>query len=86
MTSPDLRGAPRQGLDKLETIFQHNIGRNPADFDYAFNLGYGADRTRGHALLEALRRLADEGTRGRMAESNGQASVDKSVTARLGPQ
>src|SRR3712207_8775567 len=30
-----------KGLDKLETILQHTQGRNPPDFDYAFNLGYG---------------------------------------------
>ena len=30
-----------KGLDKLETILQHTQGKNPADFDYAFNLAYG---------------------------------------------
>lgn len=62
--SPEARLA--KGLDKLETIFQHNQGLNSPDFDYAFNIGYGAKHTVGHPLLEALRALADEGTRRRM--------------------
>ena len=32
--TPEARLA--KGLDKLETILQHTQGRNPADFDYAF--------------------------------------------------
>ncbi|MCA8878491.1 MAG: HD domain-containing protein [Rhodobacteraceae bacterium] len=55
-----------KGLDKLETVFQHAIGANPDDFDYAFNLRYGADRTAVHPLLAELRRLADAATRARM--------------------
>src|SRR6185312_1938885 len=37
--SPEARLA--KGLDKLETILQHTQGKNPADFDYTFNLAYG---------------------------------------------
>lgn len=55
-----------KGLDKIETVLQHAIGANPADFDYGFNLTYGADRTRAHPLLAALRALADAATRARM--------------------
>ena len=32
-----------KALDKAETILQHNQGANPADFDYEFNLTYGAE-------------------------------------------
>ena len=31
-----------KALDKAETILQHNQGKNPPDFDYAFNLTYGS--------------------------------------------
>jgi putative hydrolase of HD superfamily len=51
-----------KGLDKLETILQHTQGRNPADFDYAFNLAYGRQYTAGHPLLEAVRARLDAET------------------------
>ena len=54
-----------KALDKIETILQHNQGRNPPDFDYAFNLEYGRRYTAGDPLIEALRAIADEGTRAR---------------------
>jgi putative hydrolase of HD superfamily len=54
-----------KGLDKLETMIQHNQGRNPPGFDYAFNLGYGVQHTAHHPLLAALRALVDEATRER---------------------
>jgi putative hydrolase of HD superfamily len=59
--SPEARLA--KGLDKLETIIQHNQGANPPDFDYAFNLGYGQQYMGAHPLLAAVRRLVDEDTR-----------------------
>ncbi|MBW3553939.1 MAG: HD domain-containing protein [Gemmatimonadetes bacterium] len=62
-SSPEARIA--KGLDKIETILQHNQGRNPPDFDYAFNLDYGRRYTGGDPLIEALRAIADEGTRAR---------------------
>ena len=34
-----------KGVDKLETIIQHNQGLNPEDFDYEFNLEYGTKFT-----------------------------------------
>lgn len=55
-----------KGLDKIETILTHAIGANTPDFDYAFNLDYGAARTRAHPLLAAMRRHADAATRSRM--------------------
>ena len=48
--------------DKAETILQHNQGANPADFDYGFNLTYGAEWFRDDALLRELRRLLDAET------------------------
>lgn len=54
-----------KAIDKLETILQHNQGRNPPDFDYAFNLPYGQTYTRGHPLIEQLRTILDAETRQR---------------------
>lgn len=68
-TSPEARLA--KALDKLETILQHTQGRNPADFDYRFNLGYGRQFTGDHPLLVAMRTMLDDATeqRAREAES-----------------
>jgi putative hydrolase of HD superfamily len=60
VTSPEARLA--KGLDKLETILQHTQGKNPSDFDYAFNLGYGARYTEVDPLMAALRARLDEET------------------------
>ena len=65
--SPEARLA--KGLDKLETILQHTQGRNPADFDYAFNLAYGRRYTAGDPLLAALRTRLDEETARRAKDS-----------------
>jgi putative hydrolase of HD superfamily len=54
-----------KGLDKLETIMQHNQGLNPADFDYGFNLEYGRRFTSDDPRLAALRALLDQDTRAR---------------------
>jgi putative hydrolases of HD superfamily len=54
-----------KGLDKLETILQHNQGQNPSDFDYAFNLGYGQKQTSAHPLLVKIRAVLDDETRAR---------------------
>jgi putative hydrolases of HD superfamily len=61
-------GKLAKGLDKLETILQHTQGRNPADFDYAFNLGYGQRYTAADPILVALRALLDEETARRARE------------------
>jgi putative hydrolase of HD superfamily len=60
MGSPEARLA--KGLDKLETILQHTQGRNPADFDHSFNLGYGQQYTRADPILAALRARLDAET------------------------
>ncbi|WP_051631268.1 HD domain-containing protein [Afifella pfennigii] len=62
-----------KGFDKLETILQHALGKNPPDFDYAFNLAYGAEATARHPLLRELRVFADAATRGQMAGQAGPA-------------
>lgn len=58
-----------KGLDKIETIIQHNQGKNPPDFDYIFNLSYGRQYTSTHPLCAAVRQLIDEDTR-RHAETS----------------
>lgn len=63
--TPEARVA--KALDKLETILQHNQGRNPPDFDYEFNLGYGQRYTGGHPLIVAFRTALDRETRHRAA-------------------
>ena len=55
-----------KGLDKCETMLTHAEGKNPEDFDYAWNLGYGNAATDAHPMVKAVRVLVDERTRGRM--------------------
>lgn len=59
-TSPEARVV--KGLDKLETVLQHNQGKNPSDFDYAFNLGYGQKYMDSHPLLRQVRDVLDADT------------------------
>jgi putative hydrolase of HD superfamily len=54
-----------KGLDKLETIMQHNQGHNPSDFDYAFNLEYGRRFTSDDSRLASLRAILDRETSAR---------------------
>jgi len=58
--SPEAKLA--KGLDKLETILQHTQGRNPPDFDYAYNLAYGKKYTAADPVLAALRAILDQET------------------------
>lgn len=59
-SSPEARLA--KGIDRLETVLQHTQGRNPSDFDYSFNLGYGRQHTDAHPLIRELRRPVDRET------------------------
>jgi putative hydrolase of HD superfamily len=59
-----------KGFDKLETMLQHLAGRNAPDFDYAFNLTYGAAQTGRHPLLREIRAIVDSGTRERVRQSS----------------
>lgn len=52
-----------KALDKAETLLQHNRGKMPPDFDFDFNLDYGAAWFRGDPKLEALREKLDQDTR-----------------------
>jgi putative hydrolase of HD superfamily len=56
-----------KAFDKLETIMQHNQGRNPPDFDYRFNLDYGRQYTADDPLIAAVRELLDRETEARAA-------------------
>lgn len=65
-SSPEAKLA--KGLDKLETILQHNQGVMPAGFDFLFNIEYGAAYTRDHPVLAALRGVLDAETHERARE------------------
>ena len=65
-----------KALDKAETILQHNQGANPADFDYEFNLTYGAEWFRDDALLRRLRRLLDAETARRIVRGGAMALAE----------
>jgi putative hydrolase of HD superfamily len=75
-STPEARLA--KALDKLETILQHNQGRNPPDFDYRFNLDYGRRFTTYHPLIVELRRMLDEETERRAVQGDRD---HRSVTA-----
>jgi 5'-deoxynucleotidase YfbR-like HD superfamily hydrolase len=70
-SSPEAKLA--KGLDKLETILQHTQGRNPDDFDYAFNLDYGQRYTAADPVLAALRSRLDEMTTQRARDAGAGA-------------
>lgn len=59
--SPEAKAV--KALDKLETILQHNQGKNPEDFDYAFNLAYGKTYTDADPLFELIRSFLDQDTK-----------------------
>jgi len=58
--SPEAKAV--KALDKLETILQHNQGKNPPDFDYEFNLSYGQRYTSAGPFFQAVRELVDADT------------------------
>lgn len=57
-----------KALDKIETILQHNQGKNPSDFDYGFNVDYGRERTDANSVTKAIRKILDEQTMRHMTE------------------
>lgn len=59
-----------KAFDKLETLMQHNQGKNPSNFDYAFNLAYGLHYTQAHPVTAAVREILDRDTRARMAKGS----------------
>jgi putative hydrolase of HD superfamily len=69
--SPEAKLA--KGLDKLETIMQHNQGLNPPDFDYRFNLGYGRKHTADIPLIAQVREILDRETEARAVDAETKA-------------
>jgi putative hydrolase of HD superfamily len=65
--SPEAKVA--KGLDKLETIMQHNQGLNPEGFDYRFNLGYGRRHTADIPFIAQVREILDRETEARAREA-----------------
>jgi putative hydrolases of HD superfamily len=61
-----------KGLDKLETILQHNQGRNPPGFDYRYNLHYGRRYTGEPSLLAAVREILDRETERRASDMESE--------------
>lgn len=59
-----------KAFDKIETIIQHNQGKNPADFDYSFNLDYGRKYTDALPGTARIRALLDADT---LANSTGSS-------------
>lgn len=59
-STPEARLA--KAFDKLETVLQHTQGRNPPDFNYAFNLGYARQYTDYDVLTRAVRAIIDAET------------------------
>lgn len=70
-----------KGLDKIETMMQHLIGRNDPDFDFAFNLTYGVTHTDKHPLLRQIRSIVDAQTAERV-----RASPDRKRARRYGTE
>lgn len=56
-----------KAFDKIETMMQHNQGKNPDNFDYAFNLDYGRTFTDAYPLTASVRKLVDAGTASNIA-------------------
>lgn len=58
-----------KALDKLETLMQHNVGQNPEDFDYQFNMTYGKQYTNEIEVLKIVREVVDADTYNRIQEN-----------------
>lgn len=71
--SPEARIA--KGLDKLETILQHNQGAMPDDFDFRFNLEYGAKYTTDDPILRTIRAVLDDETERRARERDERSGT-----------
>lgn len=51
-----------KSIDKIETIIQHNQGKNPKDFDYEFNLDYGKEYIISNDVVKSIRAIVDNET------------------------
>ncbi len=58
-----------KALDKMETILQHNIGKNPEGFDYKFNLKYGRHLSENNTILKDMRYIVDDMTQKKIDSS-----------------
>lgn len=65
-----------KGLDKLETIIQHNQALDVTGIDYVFNLEYGKRYMDAHPLFEVLRGMVDKDTASRVDGEPPPAQVD----------
>ena len=63
-----------RGMDKLETLMQHDQGKSPPEFDYTFNLRYARKSTGVNPLLMALRERIEYNETGQ--DSRRPASPD----------
>jgi len=66
-----------KGLDKLETIMQHNQGLNPEGFDYRFNLGYGRKHTADIPFIAAVRDILDRETEARAQAEDARPARER---------
>jgi len=57
-----------KAIDKMETIIQHNQGKNPDNFDYSFNLEYGRSLAGWSDVLSEIRQIIDSQTEARQEE------------------
>ena len=82
-TTPEAKVA--KALDKIETIIQHNQGSNPADFDHAFNLGYGAGLADVEPVLARIREEVDLVT-GERCKASARGDSPKSTSPARPPR
>jgi putative hydrolase of HD superfamily len=59
-----------KALDKIETIIQHNQGKNPDDFNYAFNLDYGRMLAEYDPFINSIRQAVDRMTASRAGKKS----------------
>lgn len=78
-STPEARVA--KGLDKLETILQHNQGAMPDGFDFRFNLRYGTQYTATQPLLRAMRDVLDAETEQRAREADARGAGPRTPDA-----
>jgi putative hydrolases of HD superfamily len=69
-----------KALDKMETIIQHNQGKNPSDFNYNFNLEYGRKLAQNHSVLKSIRGIIDEETRSKTFENSSSTVSPRIAT------
>jgi putative hydrolase of HD superfamily len=62
-------------LESLPKTFAARCGRNPPDFDYAFNLGYGRRCTDTAPLFRTIRAIVDADTQRRIDARDARAQA-----------